>query len=61
MCPAGDVAADVVGVVVLKTMRGRDVAGEDNVTETRCEAFNLLLDQLGRVAVISVRHVGISP
>ena len=52
-----DVAADVVGVVLLHLRDAAHVASQDPVAETRGEALDLRLDRGGGVAVPACGHV----
>ena len=58
---AGDVAADVVGVVRLDLGRGGAAAAEDRSPEAGGEAFDLALDRIGHVDGRPVGHVAVGP
>ena len=58
---AGDVAADVVGVMVLESGRGEFVAGEDTITEAGRDPLDLSFDAAGHVDRRTVGHVAVGP
>ena len=58
---AVDVAAHVVGVVLLQAGRRQDAAGQDHVPEAGREALDLGLDPLPHVERGAVRDVAVGP
>src|SRR5262245_16163931 len=58
---AGDVTADIVGIVVMHVGGVQLAASEDAVSEARCEPLDLPLDRLGHIGRGSRGNVTIGP
>src|SRR5262245_53748816 len=59
--PAGDIAADVIRVILLESRRCHDMSRQDAVTKARGKALDLGLDASCHVVCRRMGHVAIGP
>ncbi len=56
-----DIAADVVGVVIVHRLGVHRVAGDDPISEARCESLDLRFDAVGHLDSRAVWYVTVGP